>query len=154
MKNSSNDSIFQYNQSEIKLILDVAVKALVRKEKQKGKFSSESGLTEWNLAHHLACLLEGLFPFLDCDIEITKGHFDNKRPDIIIHKRGNNDNNILVIEMKRGASSKELEEDREKIRNGWFKRLHYQFGAIVNIEKDSKGCLPIEIFKNENHQYE
>lgn len=37
-------------------------------------------------------------------------------PDIIVHKRGCNEDNLIVIEAKRNATPKVKEEDEEKLK--------------------------------------
>lgn len=64
-------------------------------------------------------------------------------PDLIIHKRGNNDNNLLIIEFKRGNnnSKQAIEYDVNKIRefmkenkNPKF-NYNYTYGAFIIIGK-------------------
>lgn len=100
-------------------------------------FTSETGQTEWNLAHHLANEIQQdeVLSKFDHDLEVTKHTLDQKRPDIIFHKRGTNCRNFLVIEMKRDGSAQEVCADRRKIEEYWFgDNLHYQFGAVINIK--------------------
>lgn len=71
-------------------------------------------------------------------------------PDIIVHERGNNDNNLLVIEIKK-SNNPDNGCDQEKIKN-FIKDLKYDFGVFINIGvKDNarKFCLkgfPLEKF--------
>lgn len=56
-------------------------------------------------------------------------------PDIIVHKRGNNDDNLLIIEMKKDSSREDNKRDLEKLRA--FKReLNYCFAfhLILGIQ--------------------
>ncbi len=71
-------------------------------------FTSETNQTEWNLAHHLAVEIHQFFPDLDCDVDVIKVNLERKRPDIILHRRGGEDN-FVVIEVKRDG------DDRDKV---------------------------------------
>lgn len=110
-------------------------------------FTSETGQTEWNLAHHLANEISSLLPGFDCDLDVTKRNIENRRPDIIFHARGNNDHNFLVVELKREGGRQELQDDARKIQEDWFgERLDYRFGALINLRR--KDTAQIEVFEN------
>lgn len=135
------------NKTKLQTILVEAVGNLFRKQENIFNFTSETGQTEWNLAHHFANEVAVYFPEYDCDLDVIKVNFDRKRPDIIIHKRGTNKSNFLVIEAKRDGDTKTISDDIEKIKNNWFQRnLSYKFGAIVNL-LNSKNSQ-IEVFEN------
>jgi len=107
-------------------------------------------LHERTLTHKLAEYLQPLFPDWNVDCEYNRDGHDPKRvrlaarelqnedegsnvfPDIIIHRRGTNDHNILVIEAKksrdRGEGVDEL--DRQKV-EAFIHDLRYQYGALV-----------------------
>lgn len=62
-------------------------------------------------------------------------------PDLIVHQRGNNDNNLLIIEFKTWWNSNQ-ERDRERVKiymnpSGPYK---YKYGAVVLLSKDRKTC--------------
>lgn len=100
-------------------------------------FTPQTGETEWNLGHHLANEIHLYFPNLDCDLDVTKHNYNNKRPDIILHKRGSHKSNYLVIELKHRGSN--TDEDIKKIKNEWLMPpLSYRYGASIQIEDDSK----------------
>jgi hypothetical protein len=110
-------------------------------------FTSETRQSEWNLAHHLAIELHKEFPGFDCDVDIVKVNLENRRPDIIFHKRGTNESNFLVIEVKRDGQPAEIRRDKERIESVWFSdRLNYRFGAIIDIKSDKTS--QISVFKN------
>jgi hypothetical protein len=58
-------------------------------------------------------------------------------PDIIIHKRGHNKDNLLIIEMKKSSSNISCEYDIEKLKRYTSPEdenvLNYSFGAFVYI---------------------
>ncbi len=59
----------------------------------------------------------------------------NIRPDIIIHKRLN-DTNIVIIEIKKnGIGSKLAKADIEKIKDCMKGTLNYQLGVFIGILK-------------------
>jgi hypothetical protein len=66
-------------------------------------------------------------------------------PDLIIHKRGNNDSNLLVVEFKAWWSNASLEEnDRKKLMS--FKRepYNYPYALFIKINKEEPKCDWIE----------
>ncbi len=93
---------------------------------------------EPNLSFHFANELWKYLFWLDCDFDITKLSHENKRPDIIFHKRGSNALNFLVVEVKRKGNASGFADDLEKIKNHWFGNdLDYQFGASVVIDENT-----------------
>lgn len=90
----------------------------------------------------------GMFSDYNLDCEYNRNGTDPKKlpiigdrifPDLILHKRGNNDNNLLVIEFK-GWWNRNQKYDEEKIRqlinkNGEFR---YHEGYTIIFEKDWK----------------
>lgn len=72
---------------ELNRILEAAVYNLLQNQPNLFDFTSETNQTEWSLAHHLANEIHRFFPELDCDLDVTKSNYDNRRPDIIFHKR-------------------------------------------------------------------
>ena len=60
-------------------------------------------------------------------------------PDLILHKRGSNENNILIIECKGWwADDKDIEEDKEKIiafLNS--ERYKYMFGLLIIFNREN-----------------
>jgi hypothetical protein len=135
------------DEAKIKEKLKAAVEALFTNQPNLFEFTSETGQTEWNVAHHLAIEVHKNFPGLDCDLDIVKVNLEKRRPDIIFHKRGTHKSNFLVIEVKRDGLPAEIRGAKEKIRSSWFgDRLNYRFGAVINIKGD-KTCQ-IEVFQN------
>lgn len=138
------------NAKEIEDKLRLAIENLFNNQKDFFNHTSESNVTEWNIAHHLAFEIQSLFPEYQHDIELIKTSYKNKRPDIILHERGNNNNNFLVIEVK---YQNDYENDINKIRDNWFKsRLCYTFGATIRI--DSPDFYDIKVLKNKEKKLE
>lgn len=63
------------------------------------------------------------------------------KPDIILHKRGRNDQNLLVIEVKK-SNSKDDNYDRLKLMIFTDKDygLNYKYGLFIKLDKDNKLC--------------
>ena len=57
-------------------------------------------------------------------------------PDIVIHRRGNNEKNLLIIEVKKNTNhnQEDINFDIKKIKN-YIKELNYEFGLFIKIEK-------------------
>ncbi|WP_421535582.1 hypothetical protein [Priestia sp. D3YE.R1] len=91
-----------------------------------------TNLTEWNLSYHLANEISKYLLWLDVDLDVSKRNYQNRRPDIIFHKRRTNILNFLVIELKK--SKYDNQSDIVKIKNDWMNEpLNYRFGAYINI---------------------
>ena len=111
-------------------------------------FTDGTGQTEWNLAHHLAYEIHKLFSAYDCDLDVTKHNYEERRPDIIFHKRNSHDSNFLVVEIKKDGTRRKMEDDIQKIKNFWFEdRLKYKFGAYINLKSNKTG--EIKVIENE-----
>jgi hypothetical protein len=135
------------NKSEMREKLERAVRNLFANQPNIFEFTSETRQTEWNLAHHLAIEVHKMFPELDCDLDVVKVNLENRRPDVIFHKRGTHESNYLVIEVKRDGHPADIRDDIEKIRSYWFEdRLHYRFGAVINLK--SNKTYQIEVIQN------
>jgi hypothetical protein len=81
----------------------------------------------------------------------------NIYPDIIIHKRGTNESNILVIELKKSTNfnNKSHELDRIKLKAYTSERLKYQIGAFINLsvsENFKKEQTEIEYYENGGYE--
>jgi len=131
----------------IRKILEDAIHHLFDNQPNILDYTSETGQTEWNLAHHYANEIHKVLSSYDCDLDVVKVNLDNNRPDIIFHSRGNHRSNFLVVEIKRDGDHSETGKDIHKIKSAWFgDRLHYQFGAVVNLMSDKTGI--VEVFAN------
>jgi len=110
---------------------------IIRKIKQAiEKISDTSGYiwrtTEWNICHHIACGLSKEFVGLNVDVELRKE--DLRRPDIVIHKRGNNEDNLVVFQVKKNPTTSKIKEDIEKIKETFFKDpYNYSYGIFVSV---------------------
>ncbi len=117
---------------EIKHLLDLAVINLFKHQPDLFDFTDDSSQTEWDINHHYANEVQSLLPDYVCDVDLKKPGFQNKRPDIVFHKRKTHKCNFLVIEMKR--KEKDIIGEIERIKTLWFEKpLKYKFGAVVMI---------------------
>lgn len=91
--------------------------------------------------------LQGLFPTHDVDVEYNRHETDPKRlqgleecetsdgrvfPDIVVHRRGVDDRNLLVIEVKKSTNATSRECDRAKLR-GFVEDFEYAFAVLVDL---------------------
>jgi hypothetical protein len=131
-----------YLQLLIGKILCSSVKNLFDTQPDIFEFTFQTVETEWNLAHHLAIEIQKYIFWLNCDIELIKSNLENKRPDIVFHKRGINSLNFLIVELKhRGANNI---DDINKIKNYWLTaRLNYRLGASIKINNEDNYCVTI-----------
>jgi hypothetical protein len=121
-------------QRQIEEHLNAAIGNLLTSQPNLFDFTSETNQTEWNIAHHLATEVSKRFPDYDCDLDVCKPNLEHRRPDIIVHRRGTHDHNLLVIEIKRDRAN--VDGEIEKICTWWFaQRLHYEYGAVVVINE-------------------
>jgi hypothetical protein len=116
--------------------------------------TNHSLLLEYNaneraIASKLQALLSGVFPAHHVDFEYNRHGLDPKRiafpnsgvteptelviPDLVIHRRGNDEKNLLVMEVKKAsASSTSLERDRAKLR-AISAAFHYEHWALLRV---------------------
>lgn len=109
--------------------------------------------SERSISHRLAVHLIREFPNYDVDCEYNRDGFDVKRlqlserntsddsadavtvfPDIVIHRRGTNKHNLLVIEVKKGSSNISHDYDIKKL-TAFRQELSYMFAAHVIVGK-------------------
>lgn len=128
--------------------MERAVKKLFINQPDIYSFTSATRQTEWNLAHHLANEIQKEFTDYACDLDISKPNVKYRRPDIIIHKRGLHDSNLLVVEVKRDGNPSDMEDDILKIKQFWFNfDFDYKFGAAINLKRDK--TFKMRVIKNE-----
>lgn len=120
-------------------------------------------VSERSLSHRLAVHLIHGFPNHDIDCEYNRDGFNVKKlmlnerdvkddeldavtvfPDIIVHTRGSQDQNLLVIEMKKASSSVSHEYDIKKL-NAFKTELKYHFAAHVVLGFCKNGQLVREV---------
>lgn len=119
----------------------------------------DADASERSLSHRLAVHMIDRFPDYEIDCEYNRDGFDVKKltlagrdvydteldavtvfPDIIVHKRGSQNNNLLVIEIKKASSLVSPDYDIEKL-NAFKTELNYIFAAHVRIGYLKNGLL-------------
>jgi hypothetical protein len=108
--------------------------------------------------HRLACHLQKHFSGWNADCEYNRKGRNPKeldgvlvRPDIIIHKRDSNDDNLLCIEAKKsGESIKKINADRKKLQGftrsaGEYK---YRFGLLIILSLTAPYKIDCEWFED------
>ena len=102
----------------------------------------EHGIHERAMSHRLAVYLELQFPGWDIDCEYNKfggrpklapTASRSKRPDIIVHHRGRDYDNLLAVEIKKLQTI--CQSDHEKL-EGCIHHLGYQWAVCVSINPD------------------
>jgi hypothetical protein len=118
----------------------------------------EINTKEETIAHRLAVYLDNEFRDWDVDCEYnrrgdeTKRLFQGKRnsvgepieeivlPDILVHARDTDGNNLLVIEVKKSTNPDNGDEDRKKLRAFVTEsKYEYQYGLFIRIDA-GKNC--------------
>ncbi|HMO77707.1 MAG TPA: hypothetical protein PKA42_02320 [Candidatus Paceibacterota bacterium] len=96
---------------------------------------NDSGIwhtSEWNICSHIQSGLVYAFPEYNLDVELIK--HDGRRPDIVIHHRGNNTDNLVVFQVKIRPTAKDLQDDMDKINETFFAEpYNYKFGVLISI---------------------
>lgn len=137
---------------------------------QKDKFDLlKNKVNEMTISHRVAVYLETAFEGYSVDCEYNRSENDKKlnlknekvRPDIIVHKRGTNSDNLVVIEVKlAGKKNKKSKADVEKLKNYFSERLNYKLGVFIGVLKnrvdicwilDSKAGKDWQVIENEKN---
>lgn len=112
---------------------------------------------EPTINHRIAVYFEELFSEFDIDCEYNKallgykknGNGKKIRPDIIIHKRETNEDNSVILEIKKsGKNSILAKADIEKLKRCMNGTLNYNLGVFISILKRNVWICWIE--KNNN----
>lgn len=130
-----------------------SAESMFKNQPDLSKFSEQTHDHEPNLSFHLANELWKFFPCLSCDFDVIKPNQNDKRPDLIFHKRGIPDKNLLVVEVKRKSNNMvkdwRCKSDEKKIHNHWFQGdLLYEFGVSIVID-ETTSCFAFTLFQRE-----
>lgn len=103
--------------------------------------------SERAICAHLLAYLKPLLSNWDLDVEYNRNISDPKKvrlrnviPDLIVHKRGSNDHNLLAVELKIKCNSYKKAKDIEKLQS-YCDELGYKYGLFLDIDISSD--LPI-----------
>jgi len=136
-------------EAEVREKLQVAAQELVAVDAHL----LENDLSERCIASRLAMYLQSEFPELSVDVEYNRlgahpktmelpeecaNYMSNDGeprvvPDIIVHKRGQEGPNLLVLELKKTTNRDSRECDRMRIR-AFRKQLKYSYAALIECE--------------------
>ncbi len=106
------------------------------------------GANERTISHKIACYLDKKFENLDVDCEYNRdinniknisgicNNFNHVLPDIIVHKRLE-DFNHLVIEIKKDASEYDKKRDIQKL-NCLKKKFNYNFALFISFDAEKQ----------------
>jgi hypothetical protein len=128
-----------------------AILAAVDSLLDRDAYLLEVDANERTISHRLAMYLEREFPDFNVDCEFNRDGIEPKRlraldlhpdsedtdaktvfPDIIVHRRGTNSKNFLVIEIKKTSNGDEREHDRRKLR-GYKSILRYRYALFLEL---------------------
>lgn len=102
------------------------VRQAIDKLRERDRYLLDVDASERSITHHLAVYLHQEFESWNVDVEYNRdGHEEVKRlrnlpdvdrdnvfPDVIVHRRGNNDKNLLVVEVKKSCSENGSDENK------------------------------------------
>ena len=115
---------------------------------------------ERSITHKVAEYLQYQFPDMNVDCEYNRrgGSGSVKKssstgqgilPDIIVHERGTNKNNCLVIEIKKeGGNSEGAKKDRIKLAEYTSSLYEYKVGLFLVFDVGKKRISKVSIYKN------
>lgn len=121
-------------------------------------FLLEKDASERAISHKLAEYLQKEFPKLDVDCEYNLDIDDVKRrpsktpftPDIVVHIRGETNQNRIIIEVKKSNGDYNDEEAKLKETTSPKYQYYYQLGIFItlNVLKKYREEPNIQFFKN------
>jgi hypothetical protein len=120
----------------------------------------DADCSERSVTHQLAVHLSRRFPDYNVDCEYNRDGFDVKRlqlserevhvgddaldavtvfPDVVVHIRGTNDANLLVVEVKKASSTVDHAYDIEKL-SAFKAQLHYRYAVhiVIGYRRDGR----------------
>ncbi|KKL55945.1 hypothetical protein LCGC14_2250330 [marine sediment metagenome] len=137
--------------------LERIVKSSLKKLRKLDKKLLDINVNERTITHKLAEYLQQNFPEFNVDCEYNRFEDLVKRlefpkdkingedteaksvfPDIIIHKRGIQENNLLVIEVKKSSNINPADFDQLKLHTFRQEPYGYTFGLFLRIDLDGE----------------
>ena len=132
------------NEEVIAILLNQALGEL----RERDSYLLETQVGERSVAAKLACYMAPLFPDHDVDVEYNRHGLDPKSldlpaecrgggtklitPDVIVHRRGHDQENLLVIEVKKQTNPESRACDRAKIL-AMKASFHYAYGVLLDM---------------------
>lgn len=151
---SGDDSVV--SRLKIEELVSIALKAVYKYDKYLIDIMANERCIVFRFGYYFQTLLSmhRKYNEYDLDLEYNRDGEDSKKtpnhekgiyPDVILHKRGNNNDNLLVMEFKGHWNNKGQEIDKNKIHDlmnhdGKYK---YKNGYIVFLDKNDFSADPI-----------
>ena len=151
------------DKKSIKILIERALKELIRRDVSL----IHRKVKEECINHRLACYLERFLSKYwggySVDLEYNKNYNDPKkiiidenknikaiRPDIIIHERETNDNNLIAFEIKKNYTDKhDLKKIKELLRNPY----NYKYGCLISYLPTRK-YIKVKLLSNQGKNVE
>ncbi len=151
----SETSQINLSTEEVIKRVEVSLQAFLSKESYLLQVDAHERSITHKLAEHLQCV----FPdwHVDCEynreghepkhIFLPKGEHVSVFPDIIVHRRGERQNLLIIEAKKSSAGDNSADFDRQKLQ-GYLKSLRYQVGIFIVFGTDDSLGAPyrLEIF--------
>ncbi len=152
------------DRDKIKWLIKKSLRELVRRD--AGLIHRK--VKEECINHRLACYLErflnvGSSTLYSVDLEYNKNCNDPKkiiidenknvkaiRPDIIIHERENNNNNLIAFEIKKNYTNR---HDLEKIKGLLRSPYKYKYGCLISY-LPTKSYIKVKLLSNQDQNGE
>lgn len=133
------------------------IRSCLQKLRKQDKYLLDKKVNERTITHKLAEYLQE--QFLEFNVDCEYNRFDEMPkelelpmdnvnwndteaktvfPDIIVHKRGTQKNNLLVIEIKKSSNSNPGNFDRKKLKAFLKDPYNYRFGLFLRIDLDDE----------------
>ena len=119
----------------------------------------DTNVNERTLTARLGHYLTGLYPNNDVDCEYNRNGqtsktlrlLGNRRnyPDIIVHERGTNDHNILVIEAKKAVNN-DHDTDHQKLRGFTSPNDDYQYEFGIHLTFGTPTVIDFIVYREEH----
>lgn len=147
---------------EIILRVKKAIGNFYKNDKELLQYNTkDTTICERSISFRIGIYLQQLFKGYNVDAEYNRNierikRLDGKNiyPDIIIHKRKTNDNNLLWIEIKKENSTEESKEsDRERLKKVTKEELEYKYklGILIILTTNEQDTI-LEIYENGEHK--
>jgi hypothetical protein len=150
------------------IIVEQKVNNALNKLKEHDSILLKINVNERSISHKLAEYLQSEFSsfHVDCEynrhLDLTKtldvpkdpinwNDLESKTifPDIIIHQRSTNEENLLIIEMKKSSNRTNRQFDMSKIKAMMMEPYNYDFGLFLEINVNDGDDLLEWYKKNE-----
>jgi len=158
-----------FSQSEVEYIVKKCLDEFLEKDFALLQYD----VSERAITHKLAEYLQDCFPKWNVDCEYNRnselreymkkklyilkdkrwiGLDEDERlaispyPDIVVHHRGNNNENLLIVEVKKRKSRADHNYDHEKLAaftgNSKWNKYHYKYGVFILLDTGEKPQEP------------